>query len=318
MSKPLAERFEFYYTSEAGKWQALRPGDIATRALILAEYQKYLETGYRPVDGELIETTEKEFRLVEEAKAFIEKYTGLAVDCNVTKVTKLLEKDCNGAYDRLLHTVFVIENKTGTDYGDEIELGSLLVHELMHSTSVNTSKIIGIFYENKHKITPLQSHHEVDITPSLWCEHFFEEGLAEEISSRWREQFDPALRQRDRELLSLVKLPEVPVRMYNTNSTIDHNTSDKQRRLNYSSLCAFGIQLLSEYTGVDIIDLLIQARKPETQIEANRRLKETVDSVEPGLYDVLTSAEYTSNDFNDCIVIIKQAIANHAHTQNIV
>ena len=68
--------------------------------------------------------------------------------------------------------------------------------------------------------------------------------------------------------------------------------------------------------GVDLIDLLIQARKPETQLEAANKIKQTVNSVETGLYEILTSAEYTIDDFQDCLEIIKQAIANHAHDQH--
>ena len=316
MSKPLSERYIHYDATGVDRWTPLLPSADALRAQGFGKYVHHLTHSYAIAPGSPLEVNDSDERLAAEAAAFIEQTTGLEVSCGLGKYTRLQEER-NGVYDSSLHAVAVREYSTGTQYGDTVALGSVLVHEMMHSTAVDTAKVLDIETAGAHGIYTLQPHHVTEITPSFDDDHFFEEGLAEEIASRWRMQFDTELRERDRDLLGYGEHSPLPVRMYMPVAPIDMTTRDGERGVQYPAFCSFGIQLLSEYTGVDLIDLLIQARKPETQASASERLRQTVDSVEPGLYDILTSAHYSVEDFEDCLKIIKIAIANHALTHAI-
>lgn len=314
MSKPLAERYVHYNAKDASPWQVLAASSIGEQVIGLQKLESYLKDGYSVAPGEVVEASFEEEQLAADVAAFIEKETGLKVTCSLGKYTQLHDQK-NGAYNTILHHTAVHKHIVGSDYGDTIAFGSLLAHEFAHSTLINTAKILDLQDEENHLIRTLHAHHITDITPSFTNENFFEEGFAEEIASRWRQQFDPALLERNRELLSYEGSQAIPVRMYSPAAPINETTTDMERGYTYPAFCSFGIQLLSEYTGVDLIDLLIQARKPKTQLEASRRLKEVVDWVEPDLYELLTIAQYSQDDFEDCLRIIKDAIANHAHSQ---
>ena len=316
MSTALAEKYLHFDITDAEKWQHVPESPIGNRAISLWKYEKYLRYYYKVAPGEVLEFTAEEEELIANATDYIEQTTGLAVGCNVTKYTSL-RNNFDGVYDLSLHQVSVRRYAAANRFADTISFGSLLVHELMHSTMADAAKLLDIQNGDDHTINSLRPHHITEITPSFNSDNFFEEGLAEEIASRWRVRFDPNLQERERDLLSSFGgRAALPVRMYNSTVTIDETSTDIERGYKYASFCSFGIQLLSEYTGVDLIELLIQARKKETQNEAAKKIKDTVESVEPGLYDVLTGADYSVEDFEDCLEIIKQAISNHAQEQN--
>lgn len=316
MSTRLADRYQhFDITGETDRWKTVQPSSFGVAIFKLLAYERFLGDEYQIAPGEPVEITPEEQVLIADASDFVEQITGIPVTSPLQKYTEL-RNGMVGAYDVSLHRVAVYKQSVGSEFGDTISFGSLLVHELTHSTSVDTAKVLDIQNGEGHCIYTLFPHHITEVTPSFHSDHFFEEGLAEEIASRWRVQFDHNLHDRDRDLLATRERAAVPVRMYSPPVTIDETKHDNERGIRYPAYCSFGIQLLSEYTGVDLIDLLIQARKPETQLEAANKIKRTVNSVEPGLYEILTSAEYTVDDFQDCLEIIKQAIANHAHDQH--
>ena len=302
MNMSIRERYVHYDVSESKKWDALKPSDVGTRALNLLAYEQYLKNDYSPTSGEKIEMTSQEEELVDEAKEYVESTTGLSVTCQVDMFNEL-NKDRNGVYDPSTHQVLVRRPNVGSEYGDKIALGSTLVHELMHSTARNLLQIIDLQDNEKHDIVTLFPHHLSKITPAFNSESYLEEALVEEVASRWRMEFDVTLKGRKRELLALRDGPEVPIRMFMPARPIDLTIEDSERGLQYAAYCSFGIQLLSEYTGVDIVDVLIKTRQPDTQEAASYLLKNTIDSVEPGLYDILTSSNYSRQDFIDCLTL---------------
>lgn len=315
MSIELAKRYVHYDIAGADKWQTIMPSNIGVTANNLWKYEAYLASGYTIAPGELDDVTPEEEQFALNAAAFVEQETGLKVTCALSKYTEL-RNNRKGAYDAYVHEVVVRKASTGSKFGDEIAFGGLLVHELTHSTMVGTAKLLDLQDGDNHSVHVRTPQHVGDVTPMFNEDHFFEEGFAEEIASRWRTLYDPNLQQRQRDLLLSHDRSAIPVRMYEPARTIDDTKRDTERGMQYAAYCSFGIQLMSEYTGVDIIELLKQARKAETQQQASAKIKETVDSIEPGLYEVLISAQYTVEDFEDCLKIIKQAIANHAHEQN--
>lgn len=315
MNEHLSRSYEYYDARGADKWQTLQKGNTITRARKLAQYISHLSHYQDPSLGEFVQPSKQEILAVEDAKKFIEDMLGIEVDCGVAEVSSFNKTYAAGAYDSSLHYLFFSKYSSDSAYDQAITMGSLLVHEIVHSTSAKTAKVIDIDDGVTRNIHTVQPHHITDINQGTSDDHFFEEGLAEEIASRWRQKFDPKIANRERELKSSFGHSPIPIRMFTPGMPIDEIGDNYQPGFSQPAICAFGIQLLSEYTGVDIIDLLIKARKPETQVSASTLLKDTVDSIEPGLYDVLTSARYSPEDFEDCLSIIKDAIANHAHSQ---
>lgn len=314
MSKPLAERYRYYDTTGVEQWSPLSPVAPEETARRLGQYTRYLSSRFTLAPTEPLEASDNDERLARQAVAFIERTTGLTVTCGLRKYERL-NGNHSGIYHPGLHAVAVSSCEHVTTYGNEIEFGSLLVHEMMHSTAVDTSVVLDINNDGERGIYTLMPHQIAEITPGFDDDHFFEEGLAEEIASRWRVEYDATLKGRDTELLAYGTHAPLPLRMYSPIRPIDQTTKDTERILQYPAFCSYGIQLLSDHTGVDIIDLLIQARKPETQVSASKALKNTVDAVEPGLYDILCGAGYTQADFEDCLVIIKTAIAHQTATE---
>lgn len=304
-------QYTHYDVSNLPVWAKAAPSELGARSLTFLLLSDYLITDYQMTSGEKLPLSEREIQAIADAREFVESVVGIPAQCVVNKYATL-EDGMSGLYDSMLDEIGFITPDTGALYGDAIALGSLLVHELAHSTGRDTTRFIDLEDETGHSLIAAKSHDTAEVTASYDTDNFFEEALAEEIASRWRMQFDERLVNRERELISRSGRPALPLRMFSPAYPIDSTSCDIERGCMYSSYCSFGVKLLSEYTGVDIFQLLIDSRYPDKQVEACSKLKITVDSVEPGLFDILTGAEYSLEDFIDGFEIIKQAIANHA------
>lgn len=312
MSSSAEFGFLHYNATGASNHDILPPifGDERIEGLNV--YQRFLFENSADETGNMLAFSPIEQMRIEEAKSFVEGVTGLAVTCAFEKYDSLPEEGILGLYNPHYHKIKVEQVESSGAYGDEIAFISVLVHEIMHSTGNATRQIIGIQEGSAYRISHIEPHQTSEVTSSQECESFFEEGLAEEIASRWRVQFDPNLQGRERQILGVQNKDGLPVRMYRSSRPIDEMTTGDWVHTSQPATCAFGIQLLSEYTGVDLIDLLLQARTPETRNYAVQAIKETVDSVELGLYDILIAAEYQTTDFDDGLALIEAAIANNA------
>ena len=310
-------KYEHYDITDRPKWAVVHASEMGTRVLEMEKFNEYLKTEYAFSPGEEIPLSESDKKMIDEAQQFVEAALGMPLTCSVGKYSKL-RGDVNGCYDYGLDRVGFTRADTGSDYGDTIALGSLLVHELTHSTGRKTTRTIDLHDRRRgiHTLCYMKPHEEVDISSSYQGESFLEEALAEEIASRWREQFDPRLAGRRRELMTHGDNPAIPLSMYNPAFPVDMTTRDTQRGYRYSAYCAYGVSLMSEYLGIDLFQLMIDARDPKKSSNATKQLKNAIDSIEPELYHVLMGAGYSEQDFVDGLLIIQQAIdkANAAYS----
>ena len=198
--------------------------------------------------------TPAEHEVVDEALNFLERETGLTSSCAIEKAYSTKEAQL-GRYALLDHSIKIYYQGVGDESADKKWLGNLLVHELAHSTAFNTTTAITIDtteggVPSLYRILP---HHVAPpITLGMTHDHFFEEGLAEHMGSRWRMETDENLKEVGDELFTPSSAePLLPLRMY---ASIDPETKkppEGEVNLLISAYCAYGIQLLSEYTKVD-------------------------------------------------------------------
>lgn len=302
-------KYIHFDVSAAPRWQELEPScpDVAYAAQ--EKYRRYLETGYQPFSGEELPMSNEELEMLDGARSFVASETGIYPNCPVRRFS-VLERNLDGVYDTEAKEIGFVRYESGTTYGDQIRLGSILVHELTHGTVAQSQTTVLDLQDNElHTIYRPYPHEICRVTPGYRADSFFEEALGEEVARRWREEFDPLLKDRDDELLGVDGLPPMPVAMYTPAYPIDQTTFDFERGYVYSAFCTYGVRLLSERTGVDLMELLIAARHAEKQRSAAQKLKFVVDSVEPGLCEILMSADDSLRDSTDALAIVKQAIA---------
>ncbi len=81
----------------------------------------------------------------------------------------------------------------------------------------------------------------------------------------------------------------------------------------HSAYAAYGIELLSDHSGVDLYELMKQARQPDTEVTAKREIIKTINSIQPGLYEKLRNLQYygATGEFIEGLHLIKAAIAGN-------
>lgn len=303
------KNYAHYDAQGAPKYHVLTPSDIGTRAAKFAEYAEYVNNEHEIASGEELQPSPEQLATIESARKFVEVLTGIRITCNVRLFTDL-GKPCLALYDSHTDEIAVLDTLPSMYAHNQYSFGRLLVHEMMHATAGGNIAMLDIETREGRQLHHLPPHQvETDITLGVSGEHFFEEALAEQAAGRWQEYINPAISYQDRNLKPNDLGIPLPVRTY---VTLESNQSYVR-----AAYATFGVQLLSEYLGVNLFRLLLDARQPETRERASHEIKGLVDSVEPGLYDVLMSAEYTQKDFTDCLEIIKQAIATHAHDRHL-
>lgn len=315
MNAGLRERYDSYDIAGKGKWEVLTPRPFRERVMALFALEAHLNKG-RPVTEDFSvhpDFTDQERELIFEAKDFVEHVTGRVVNCTVDKVDSPNE----GQYLASLHTIYMPPDVSGSSYGMKSRYGSTLVHEMVHSVTIDVSSIITLEPSSGMvstvRIGPFDTN---EVTPAYAPEDFFFEALAEFISGQWREHCDENLRNRERELMKVSDSVSLPARFLEADVPVYVADSNTTMMTSLPGFAAFGVQLMSEYTGTDLVGLMIKALDPMMANDAVQQLRHEVDSIEPGLFSVLASAEYTDEDFTDCLEIIKQAIANQAHEQH--
>lgn len=313
----LRSTYQHYDIITTPERRELLRSDMARRAMVLGQYLQHLDETYTVAPGERQQFSTYEELAIASMRQFVEAEMGIPVTCEVEKYTQL-RGSATGVYDVPLHVVAVREVPAETDYGKSIRLGSVLAHEFAHSTAQACTTTVGFSTVTMHATGYVLPHHTVELTPDFRQDHFFEEGLSEEIASRWRIAFDSRLRGRERHLMKNGDHPRIPARLFWSSVPIDEAPADHKFTYGTSAYATFGLQILRDYTGTDIVQLLIDARHPERQESAKARLVETVDSVQPGLYTALTGVGDSMQEYIRGLNLIKQAVADHAHEQHVL
>ncbi len=148
--------------------------------------------------------------------------------------------------------------------------------------------------------------------PAAQTGNFFEEAFAESVAAKWREQTIPGY------LEDKITLWETS---YGVNLPMKYHDCDRDPTKNdsfttiarYPGIAAYAMELISQYTGTDLYEVMKLARKRETEAEYKRLFIRTINSVKPGLYKALRDLRYdeTTGDFERGLEMIKTAITEH-------
>lgn len=295
----LEQQYAHFLTERQSKWAELRPSDGGVRASNLAELRDYIREEYVIAPGRELPISEHETEIIARARDFVAITLDVPVDCTVRKYTQVSDNQLMRAfYDAPTHTILYAPLDPDSTFASDATLEAILVHEFTHSTiapSLSAWDFVdeegghNISYATPHEVTAPHYGHGGD--------HFFEEALAEEIANRWRTQFDPR--------------PQ---------GNVDSKVSMANHSSQYGYSCPMysteAVRTLGHYSGVDLFQLLIDARRPDQQERASATLKQVVDAIEPDLYELLISARYSYEDFTDGLDIVHQAIRTSIRERN--
>lgn len=201
---------------------------------------------------------------------------------------------------------------------------SNLVHEMMHHTGIDTRRVVAlvntdsktgsetISYGIKSGLRPIDMRGHDYMNNRNATGIFLEEACAEEAASRWRESVEPVRGRRDvRHKLVQWGKPDLPWRYLMTQYSLgtESTNADIGMYVNSgSAYCAEAIRQISEYTGVDIFNLMLKSRHPETELSAKRQMVQTIEGVERGLYQKLRNLGYSQKEFIEGYDIVRAAI----------
>lgn len=254
------------------------------------------------------------------AQNFVTHLTGYDTsDVYLDYRTSRGHEKASGTYGPFEHCVGYYADQTDdvADPADKsIISSSVFVHELMHSTGVDTAEQFVhhasdgrpyYFATNGMTLADMRSSKLPSQEVSSRKNLFFEEAFAEEGAARWRE----ILRSDD------VSLPRFAALFAGERREVEQSFVEEYRdidglttRLTASAaLPAQSIRELSRHTGVDLFGLMSDARDPDMQSAARRELVHAIDSIQPGLYRSLRELEYTDEDFVKGYDLVTEAIA---------
>ena len=304
MNARLDANFRHYNIEGVPKHCIVEPSQLGVRATALLRYLNYLEGYAQKQSGTPVEMTPLQHSITEQARQFVAGLTGIYPDCAVQGFTGG-NATYSGIYSPELHTVDIRLPYGMTKQKMRLTFGGVIVHEFMHSTGVDTVGLVALEDPRRILYCEQPPHDTRAITPGFKGDSFFEEGFSEEGASRWRAEVAGLPAGSEQQFLQQPNSPALPIRMF----TYDGNVLDgtQYNLANYNSgYAAFGIQILSEYTGVDIAQLLIDARYPDKNAEAVSLLQSTINGIRPELFESLMGVEYTYDGFTGALATIHE------------
>lgn len=210
--------------------------------------------------------------------------------------------------------IYATPPQNANDYLRRTMITSQLIHEMAHESS--RVRRMFIFSETDsddnrtHNIYSTIGMKAMNLTHESQDEtgNFFEEAFAETVASRWREATIPGY-QENKALFKTSYGVELPVKYHSPNrELIEHGPV--VTNAGYAAIAAYGVELVSDFTGVDIFELMKLARQPATETTAKREIIKTINSVQPGLYKQLRDLKYDDDlgEFEQGLEAIKTAI----------
>lgn len=255
------------------------------------------------------------------AQTFVSYLTGYDTsDVYLDYRTSRGNEKASGTYGPFEHSVGYYADRVDdvADEADKLRVSSsVFVHELMHSTGVDTAEqFVQVtpdgqpYYSatNGMTLADLRSstieHREVSTRKNL----FFEEAFAEEGAARWREFTRGYHEPHHARFAAQFAGQRREVEMSFVEKYLDNEGLNTYLTAS-AALPAQSIRELSRHTGIDLFGLMNDARDPDTQAAARRELAQTIDSVQLGLYRSLRELNYTDEDFVKGYDLVTKAIA---------
>lgn len=260
-----------------------------------------------PLDAEQIQKT---------AEDFILRTIGIKVEAPITWQENLGRLDAH--YNPQENSVALIDLGYVTEFMRYMQLTSVAVHEKAHETSFSTRKALTVrlpsgtgSYEHfirtgigsvKTKIT--QENGEVSLMEQG---QFFEEAFAEETATRWREEAISGHKELGGMQWQTSWGVHLPRRYHNYSHDVSHHGA-VQSNANLPALAAYGLDLLSKYSGTDFYEIIVESRYPQNELSSKRHFIQSINAIEPGLYQKLRSVPYTEEGFKQGLKIIQEVV----------
>lgn len=309
---------DIYPSRVSSDGRSIRPvtGIDGIRARVATQNERYRMVEVWSEDD--LEPTNEQRAAFHEARRFVEQLTN--IDLSWVKLKQIAAKSSEtlGAYspiDRTVRLCLHEEEDAESSLENEYinELIATLVHELMHATAQGNARLLTLAHEGAKssihlvdgvasvdlRIPSLQMDRDSDGGDKINVNSFIEEAFAEEGAARWRKEAIEEVRQngdKTSRLLGRDDLPPIPYRY------IDAYEPYRAKLIHYhiadAAYPAMSIRALSDYTGVDLFQLILESRDPSKNASSRRALARTVESVQKGLYKILRDTPDTSESMD--------------------
>ena len=260
-----------------------------------------------------------------EARQFVEELTGY--DLSGVPLARSLAKENITAHYSYVESVvrFFADKENYSHVSGDLRhkaLVSMCVHELMHATGANSTKIFGVktgigidpypisgyeIFDARIQTTAESGERKIGGTVGL----FIEEAIAEEAAAIWREYDEPHKLEYGNEPCHISADPNIPALPYRY-VDIEGHTYEEFPASSYSvgsAYCSEGMRQVGAYAEVDMFGLMLDLRDPEKAVSARRGIVQAIEHVEKGLYPKLRDLEYSMDDFISGYQMIMDAIA---------
>ncbi|HET8884136.1 MAG TPA: hypothetical protein VFM68_01555 [Candidatus Saccharimonadales bacterium] len=321
---PLIDPYEnvisFYQLPDvANNEKMIRPLSSESEHLARLAFANHFNESIDDIYPDILDTTPERRAMEVAARDFVKQTIGVQPTGNVywqdaTRATPY--QGLSGTHDSLYRANYIkVYNHPHDDLKYMFEM-STLVHELAHSTADDGDTIAAFSTKNNDGSNDLAINNHLGMhviklekndqqLTTKMNGQFFEEAFAEETAARWREQFSPFIANTPHGRWSN-GTKKLPLRFFDYNYTSEGPAYAPVD--NNSSYPAHALSLLSEKAGVDLYDLMCQARQPEHKAEAKRTFIRAINSVDDGLYQKLRNLQYTEEDFLAGLDIVQDVI----------
>lgn len=200
--------------------------------------------------------------------------------------------------------------------GDIVDEGfkAHLVHERAHTSGIATQKVVVLKEDNlnnhtNHFVT-VNGQTIVDLRSGYSTterfvikNEFLEEAFAEETAARYRDMVHNSASHefRGQTVMYLNQLIWLPEKYISRDETRYHFSD--------SALPAYLVDLISTYTGVDIYSLMINTRDPHLEAASKRKIVQTINSIQPKLYEKLRNTPYEKQSFLDTFTEVYKVLS---------
>ena len=225
-----------------------------------------------------VETNDIFASCLKSAREFVSKELGYCSEGQI--YCKPAQAGAAGEYSVYEDRIYVAPPIDVNEFHYKTIMTSLLIHEIAHeSASVQRMYIFSETLKESEKSNIIR----VAIGMAVMGMHantqirhgdFFEEAFAETVAARWRSASISGYSDNADSLLPTADGEYLPIKYSSPSHGLDEHGSLGVSTV-HSAYAAYGIELLSDHSGVDLYELMKQARQPDTEVTAKREIIKT-------------------------------------------
>jgi hypothetical protein len=189
-------------------------------------------------------------------------------------------------------------------YDNPTTIGRLIVHELAHATqSFDRFNIyVGVPKPGTYKEYYRCGFHVSNGRETQGV--FYEEGFADFVASRYQRMLD-----NDNRAIGIDSTPDLALPYYFQKLDPEKVPGPDGYAM---ELIAYGLDRKGIMTPDTFVDLLLDTRRPETQLVALRAFARSVEALEPGLYKMLQTMEYGKENWEIACSYVHNLVTKNA------